>query len=77
VEISRHRYIAENYKADLGEKFVFIGGPRQVGKTTLALHLLDSDQSDPGYLNRDITSHRQSILAGEILPTLASTPVNR
>jgi predicted AAA+ superfamily ATPase len=72
VELPWHRYIADNCKADLGEKFVFIGGPRQVGKTTLALHLLDSDPSDPAYLNWDITSHRQSMLAGEI-PTSALT----
>jgi len=33
----------------------FIGGPRQVGKTTLALSLLgpDADETHPGYLNWD------------------------
>lgn len=37
--------------ADLEEKMVFLGGPRQVGKTTLALSLLDrAEASHPAYL---------------------------
>ena len=34
---------------------VFVGGPRQVGKTTVALSLLGSaaDESSPAYLNWD------------------------
>lgn len=30
------RYLSEQIKIDLKRKMVFIGGPRQVGKTTLA-----------------------------------------
>ena len=48
---------------------VFIGGPRQVGKTTLALSFLRSaDESDPAYLNWDNLEHRSRILNG-ILPS--------
>ena len=36
-----NRYLAAAVVADLKEKMVFLGGPRQVGKTTLALSLLD------------------------------------
>lgn len=43
---------------------VFLGGPRQVGKTTLAKYLL-KDQS-PGYLNWDIAEHRELILKGRL-----------
>ena len=38
---------------------VFVGGPRQVGKTTLALQLLDGR---PGYLNWDVPEDRERIL---------------
>jgi len=52
--------------SDLNQKMVFIGGPRQVGKTTLAKHFLKN--SDNGYLNWDIASQRAQILTYE-LPT--------
>ena len=45
---------------DLGEKMVFLGGPRQVGKTTLAKNLLQPH--DGGYLNWDIPEDRERIL---------------
>jgi predicted AAA+ superfamily ATPase len=34
------RYIEEEIRKDLEEKMVFLSGPRQVGKTTLAKSLL-------------------------------------
>lgn len=66
--LTHQRYIAENCRRDLAEKLVFIGGPRQVGKTTLALHLLGTEKGagHPSYLNWDIASHRQRILAGDL-----------
>lgn len=45
---------------DLEEKMVFIGGPRQVGKTTLAQSLVPNYQAGyPGYLNWDEPEHRK------------------
>ncbi|NUQ05282.1 MAG: AAA family ATPase, partial [Anaerolineae bacterium] len=38
---------------------VFIAGPRQIGKTTLALSFLKKKE---GYLNWDIPAHRDQIL---------------
>lgn len=38
-EIPR-RYLHDAIDEDLAEKMVFLGGPRQVGKTTLALWLI-------------------------------------
>jgi predicted AAA+ superfamily ATPase len=59
------RYLAAPVREDLREKMVFVGGPRQVGKTTLALGLLGaSDESHPGYLSWDDASHRRLLLAG-------------
>lgn len=59
--MSHLRYFYPNIAADLKEKMVFIGGPRQVGKTTLAETI---GQSYPAtdYLNWDRRSHRQRIL---------------
>ena len=68
ASLTRHRYIADNCHQDLSEKLVFIGGARQVGKTTLALHLLGRERGagHPAYLNWDIAAHRPRILAGEL-----------
>ncbi len=60
------RYLEEQIKKDLGKKMVFLGGPRQVGKTTLSLNLI-KDQK--GYLNWDIPEHREQILKQEFPPT--------
>lgn len=53
------RYISNQIRKDLERKMVFVGGPRQVGKTTLAKHLLTESS---GYLNWDIAEHREMIL---------------
>ena len=57
------RLLASQVKKDLEKKMVFIGGARQVGKTTLAKSLIDKSGT---YLNWDITEHREMILKGEI-----------
>ena len=64
------RYVKNSIEADLAHRMVFIGGPRQVGKTTLGLSLLDGDQdeSSPAYLNWDVLADRENILA-ERLPS--------
>jgi predicted AAA+ superfamily ATPase len=62
------RYITESVEADLAEKMFFVGGPRQVGKTTFALSLLgqDQDESSPAYLSWDVLADREEILAARI-----------
>ena len=47
----------EAIAADLQQKVVFLGGPRQSGKTTLAQSLSD----DSSYLNYDVADHRALI----------------
>jgi predicted AAA+ superfamily ATPase len=51
----RPRYLAPFVGSALARKMAFVGGPRQVGKTTLALALIapDADESHPAYLNWD------------------------
>ncbi len=61
------RYLADPIRDDLSRKMVFLGGPRQVGKTTLALSLLGTnDPRHPAYLNWDSPQVRPRLLRGEL-----------
>lgn len=53
------RYLKEQIERDLSQKMVFIAGPRQVGKTTLARSVITDSAL---YLNWDISQHREIIL---------------
>ncbi len=59
------RYITTEIERLFAEeqKMCFIAGPRQVGKTTLAKHLLTSTNHPSLYFNWDIDSDRKAILA--------------
>lgn len=57
------RYIQKQIIKDLKKKMVFISGPRQVGKTTLAKSILTTESS---YLNWDIPVQREAILRREL-----------
>lgn len=54
------RYLSNQIESDLERKMVFLSGPRQVGKTTLALSLLKGNK---GYLNWDTPEGRDAILS--------------
>ena len=62
----RPRYLEEQIRRDLGRKMVFVAGPRQVGKTTLARRLLGRG---PGYVNWDVAADREAILRRELPPS--------
>ncbi len=55
------RYLEPLINADLAKKMVFIGGPRQVGKTTLAKNIA-AHYEQPTYLNWDSRADKKSIL---------------
>src|SRR4030042_4189808 len=57
------RYLADQVRRDLARKMVFVAGPRQVGKTTLARSL---PGASTGYLSWDIAEDRDRILRREI-----------
>lgn len=57
------RYLTAQIQQDLPRKMVFVGGPRQVGKTTLAKSFLYGQK---GYLNWDIPEQREQILKREL-----------
>jgi predicted AAA+ superfamily ATPase len=59
----KRRYLDTLVAADLKEKMVFIGGPRQVGKTTFATDTGRSQYTKCAYLNWDSREDRQNILA--------------
>jgi len=56
------RYIWPFIAADLKSRMVFIGGPRQVGKTTLAQSFIKNYRDGhPAYLNWDFAEHQNRI----------------
>ncbi len=63
---ARRRYIAEQVRRDLDRKMVFVAGPRQVGKTTMAKAL---EGARSGYLNWDVPRDRERLLLGELPPS--------
>lgn len=61
------RYLYKSIKNDLNEKMVFVGGPRQVGKTTFSQLLIPHySDKNPSYLNWDDLDDRALILSGEL-----------
>jgi uncharacterized protein len=65
----RIRYIQKPVEDDLKHKMVFIGGPRQVGKTTFGITFLEQpNEKQPAYLNWDNVSIRSALLKGELPP---------
>ncbi|MBL7544430.1 MAG: ATP-binding protein [Bdellovibrionaceae bacterium] len=65
--IKKKRYLSDEIEETLKKKMVFLGGPRQVGKTTLSLQFIQpSSVSNPSYLNWDRTSDKKLILSDQI-----------
>jgi len=61
------RYLTAPIQRDLREKMVFVGGPRQVGKTTLGFSLLkNGNEKHPDYFNWDFSEDRNRIRKGEL-----------
>jgi hypothetical protein len=67
---AHNRYLRAEIAGALREKMAFIGGPRQVGKTTLALSLLSDDAGErhPAYLNWDNPKVPPRLRLGELPP---------
>ncbi|MCI0469462.1 MAG: AAA family ATPase [Nitrospirae bacterium] len=59
----KDRYLTPYIVNDLKEKMVFIGGPRQVGKTTLCRNLVAAHFRDYEYFNWDNRTDRKAIAA--------------
>lgn len=61
------RYLDDLIRADLARKLVLLTGPRQVGKTTLARHLMQG-LAQASYLNWDVAPDR-AVLRRQSWPT--------
>jgi uncharacterized protein len=59
------RYLVPQIEQDLRRKMVFVSGPRQVGKTTMARGLPGAKK---GYLSWDVAEDREKILRGQLPP---------
>ena len=55
------RYCEPYIIQDISKKMVFIGGPRQVGKTTLSQALCQEEYHNCEYFNWDVDEDRRAI----------------
>lgn len=60
----KDRYINAAVLEDLAKKMVFIAGPRQIGKTTLAKDLIGSHFKETAYFNWDNSQERRQLMSG-------------
>jgi len=60
--MAEQRYLTKYVLEDLTDKMVFIGGPRLVGKTTLAQDLVSNHFQHSGYYNWDNRQDRRNIM---------------
>lgn len=59
------RYLNTYVEKDLAKKMVFLAGPRQVGKTTLALNLLkNGNEHHAAYFNWDVPGRNHALIQG-------------
>lgn len=59
----KDRYLSPFIIKDLKDKMVFVGGPRQVGKTTLCRNIIAKHFKSPSYFNWDNRGDRKAITA--------------
>ena len=64
--MQKTRYLSESIIGDLNDKMVFIGGARQVGKTTLAKEIISKQFTTSNYFNWDYQPDRKKINSGEL-----------
>ncbi|MEO8233252.1 MAG: ATP-binding protein [Ignavibacteriota bacterium] len=64
--MKKERHLQEFILKDIVDKMVFVGGARQVGKTTLAREILAKDFDNYEYYNWDYQPHRKKIISGEL-----------
>jgi Predicted ATPase (AAA+ superfamily) len=64
----KDRYLTEFVFKDLQEKMVFISGPRQVGKTTLAYDLMKEKFKNVSYYSWDNRQDRKDIITSNYNP---------
>jgi len=63
--MEKERYLTGNILNDLNDKMVFVGGARQVGKTTLALKMITKEFKKYSYYNWDFPPDRKKLMSFE------------
>jgi predicted AAA+ superfamily ATPase len=58
----KKRYLVDDILPDLDEKMVFVGGARQVGKTSMAKYIAENHFKSSDYLNWDVREDRRNII---------------
>ncbi len=61
----KNRYLTQYILEDLHDKMVFVGGPRQVGKTTLAREFVAKHFRETGYYNWDSRKDRRKMMQSD------------
>jgi len=64
--MQKERYLTQSIVPDLNDKMVFIGGARQVGKTTLAKEIIAKSYPNSTYYNWDYRPDRKKITSTEL-----------
>lgn len=65
----KERYLKQTVKEFLDKKMAFVGGPRQVGKTTLCLDFINPSRvQNPAYFNWDDIQSRHLLRKGQLPP---------
>jgi len=64
--MQKERYLTQSIISDLRDKMVFIGGARQVGKTTLAKEMIAKNYPHSAYYNWDYQPDRKKITSMEL-----------
>lgn len=68
AKITQVRYLFDQISSDVENKVILLGGPRQVGKTTLAQNVFSLDKDSPAYLNWDVLKSRKILMKEEWPP---------
>jgi len=61
----KERYLTLSILDDLKKKMVFVGGPRQIGKTTLAKTLIGAHFKEAAYFSWDNKQERQQLMSSQ------------
>ncbi|HBL18250.1 MAG TPA: AAA family ATPase [Elusimicrobia bacterium] len=61
----KDRYISTDTLEDLSKKMVFVTGPRQIGKTTLAKDIIGGHFKETAYFNWDDRQHRRQLMSAK------------
>lgn len=61
----KNRYISTDALEDLSKKMVFVAGPRQIGKTTLAREIIGGHFKETAYFNWDNRQQRRQLMAAK------------